>query len=165
MLMFPFLSLASLSIVLINLPIPAIKYVYFSIISLFFVVLKSEEKERVMTSQTDAFPNFFQSVVRRLQWKIVEETRNQATLQERLEEIKSSVYVFFFFGIPKTKKVLQCLSHQKIDNEIQGVTKLNTGTEQNKPEYSGMRRNNTGMKRNEQEWCQNIPEHAGMTPG
>ena len=95
----------------------------------------------------------------------MEETRNQATLQERLEEIKSSVYVFFFFGIPKTKKVLQCLSHQKIDNEIQGVTKLNTGTERNKPEYSGMRRNNTGMKRNEQEWCQNIPEHAGMTPG
>ena len=49
-------------------------------------------------------------------------------------------------------------------NKPEGQALLNTGMERNIPEYAGIRRNNTGMKRNEQEWCQNIPERAGMTP-
>ena len=41
---------------------------------------------------------------------------------------------------------------------------LNTGTDWNRTEYTGVKRqNDAGMKRNGQEWYRNVLERAGMT--
>ena len=57
----------------------------------------------------------------------------------------------------------------QVNTNQAGVTKHRNGMERNgiyrnRPEYTGTRQNDAGMKRNGQEWYQNVPERAGMTP-